>query len=73
MIEMQEQLEPSTTLAWKFYTPAAQVDWLHSEKRELESEDQIAPSSGPRTVIPTAIFTISGGGTGTYTWTEAQW
>jgi hypothetical protein len=72
MIEMQEQLEPSTTLSWKFYTPAAQVDWLHSEKRELESEDQIAPSSGPRTVIPTAIFTISGV-SGTYTWTEVQW
>lgn len=70
MIEMQEQLEPSTTLSWKFHTPATQIDWLHSEKRELDSEDQIAPSSGPRTVIPTAVFTVT---SGTYTWTEAQW
>lgn len=68
MIEMQEQLEPSTTLAWKFYTPAAQVDWLHTEKRELESEDQIAPSKGPRTVIPTAVFSIE-----SYEWTQSEW
>lgn len=72
MIEMQEQIGPSTTLSWKFYTPAAQIDWLHGENKELESEDQIVPSSGPRTVIPTAIFTITGVA-GNYTWTEAQW
>lgn len=70
MIEMQEQLEPSTTLAWKFYTPAASVDWLHTERRELESEDQIAPSKGQRTVIPTAVFSIV---SSVYAWTEAQW
>lgn len=70
MIEMQEQLEPSTTLAWKFYTPAASIDWLHTERRELESEDQVAPSKGPRTVIPTAVFTVQ---TLIYNWTEVQW
>ena len=70
MIEMQEQLEPSTTLSWKFYTPAAQIDWLHGENKVLESEDQIAPSSGPRTVVPTAIFTVV---SAVYSWTEAQW
>jgi hypothetical protein len=73
MIEMQEQLEPSTTLAWKFYTPAASIDWLHTEKRELESEDQIAPSKGPRTVIPTAVFTIGTGGVAVYNWEQVGW
>jgi hypothetical protein len=70
MIEMQEQLDPAVKLQWKFYPPAAQIDWLHGENKVLASEDQIFPSSGPRTVIPTAIFNVV---TGTYTWTEAQW
>ena len=70
MIEMQEQLDPAVKLQWKFYPPAAQIDWLHGENKVLASEDQIFPSSGPRTVIPTAIFSVV---TGTYTWTEAQW
>jgi len=68
MIEMQEQLEPSTTLSWKFFTPAAEVGWLHTERRELESEDQLAPSKGPRTVIPSAIFSIE-----VYDWTLVEW
>jgi hypothetical protein len=70
MIEMQEQLEPTTKLQWKFYTPAAQIDWLHGENKILGSEDQIVPSSGPRTVIPTAVFTVV---SAIYSWTEAQW
>lgn len=70
MIEMQEQLDPAVKLQWKFYTPAAQIDWLHGENKVLASEDQIFPSSGPRTVIPTAIFSVV---TSVYSWTEAQW
>ena len=59
MIEMQYQLEPST-----------KIGWLHTERRELESDYQVAPSKGPRTVIPTAIFSVV---TSLYEWTEVQW
>jgi hypothetical protein len=68
MITFQEQLGPATSLSWKFYEAPASVDWLHTESRQLESEDQIAPSKGPRTVIPSAIFSISA-----YVWSSLEW
>jgi hypothetical protein len=70
MIEMQAQLEPSSTLQWKFYTPTAEIGWLHAETRELQSDDQVFPSSGTRTVIPTAVFSIV---TSVYNWTVSEW
>lgn len=57
MIEMLDQLEPTTV-----------IDWLHSERRVLSSQEQLRPSKGPRTVIPTAVFTIEA-----YEWTEVEW
>lgn len=68
MITLQPQLEPSATLGWKFYSQPATVDWLHTEQRYLQVEDQIAPSRGPVTVIPSAVFTISA-----YVWDEVEW
>lgn len=68
MITMQPQIEPSTTLSWKFYTPTTFVGWLHTEKRDLQDEDQIAPSKGPATVIPSAVFSIE-----SYIWQEVEW
>lgn len=68
MITLQPQLEPATSLDWKFYKPSAVVDWLHTEQRYNITEDQKAPSKGPITVIPTAVFTIS-----TYAWNQVEW
>lgn len=68
MITMQPQLEPAASLSWKFYTPPAIVGWLHTEKRDLQDEDQIAPSKGPSVVIPSAIFSIE-----SYPWETVEW
>lgn len=68
MINMLDQLEPAVKLSWGAYTPAAQIDWLHGEKRELISTDQIAPSNGPVSVIPSAVFSLE-----TYPWEVAGW
>lgn len=68
MIVLQPQLEPTVVLEWKFYTPPAVVDWLHTEQRYLQTEDQLAPSRDPITVVPSAVFNID-----TYVWTEAEW
>lgn len=68
MITLLNQLEPEVTVTWAPYTTAAQIDWMHSDKRVLETEEQVYPSSGPATVVPTAIFTIS-----TYDWSGLEW
>lgn len=68
MIDMLAQLEPATKLSWKAYTPSAQIDWLHGEKRELISEEQEFYSSGPRNIIPQAIFSVE-----EYLWNQVGW
>jgi hypothetical protein len=68
MIDLLDRLEPQAKISWATYIPVAQIDWLHSGKRILESPDQIYPSSGPSTVIPTAIFSIE-----TYEWNTVAW
>ena len=68
MIVMQEKLEPAVSLSWAVYKPPAQIGWLHAEQRDLITEDQVFPSSGPVSVIPTAIFTVA-----EYEWSEVQW
>jgi hypothetical protein len=57
MITLQNLLEP-----------AAKIDWLHTEQRALK--DQAYSATGPRTVIPTAIFTVSAA---TETWEAVEW
>jgi hypothetical protein len=71
MIDLLARLEPTAKVAWSAYTMPAQIDWLHSGKRVLESPDQVYPSSGPGTVIPTAIFTVDAGAT--IEWMEIGW
>lgn len=68
MIELLDRLEPAAKIAWTTYEIPAQVDWLHSDKRVLENPDQIYPSSGPSTIVPTAIFSIE-----TYEWDQVEW
>ena len=68
MIELLERLEPNAKIEWASYSLPAQIDWLHSDKRVLENPDQIYPSSGPRTITPTAIFTVE-----TYLWDSVGW
>lgn len=68
MINLLEQLEPATKLTWTHYSPAAQIDWLHGENKENISSDQIAPSRGPASIIPSAVFTIE-----TYLWDLVEW
>jgi hypothetical protein len=72
MITMLDLLPPSTTISYVNYIPATQVDWMHSSKREWISEEQYYPSSGPASVIPTAIFTIVETGTPNV-WLVAEW
>jgi hypothetical protein len=70
MIFLQEQLEAPSRILWgKAYVPPAQIGWMHSSNREFITEEQIKPSSGPASVIPTAIFTV----TASDTWKEVQW
>lgn len=68
MIELLDRLKPPASVAWAVYTMPAQVDWLHSDKRVIDNPDQVYPSSGPSTIIPTAIFSIE-----TYEWEMAGW
>lgn len=70
MITMQDQLEPAVRIDYAAYVPAVIIDWLHGEKRELYSQDQIVPSNGPTNVIPTAVFTIGGQ---QYDWDLTEW
>ena len=58
MITMLDQLPPSV-----------EIEWLHGEKRDFTSEEQANVASGPRTVIPTAVFTIGD----LHFWEEAVW
>lgn len=68
MIELLGQLDPAVNVSWAVYNMPVQVDWLHSGKRELGSIEQVYPSSGPGTVVPTAIFSIE-----TYSWDTVGW
>jgi hypothetical protein len=68
MITLQNLLEIEPKVEWGVYKPLAQIGWLHAEQRDLISPDQKFPSSGLRTVIPTAIFTF-----GTDVWQEVSW
>lgn len=68
MIELLDRLEPDASISWGSYVFSAQIDWLHSDKRVLESPDQVYPSSGPRTIVPTAIFSVE-----TYEWDLVAW
>lgn len=68
MIQLLEQLEPAVTLSWAVYEPLAEIGWLHGENKELTSPDQVAPSRGPASVIPTAIFSLE-----TYPWEVVEW
>lgn len=68
MIELLDRLEPAAKINWATYTMAAQIDWLHSGKRELEGPEQVYPSSGPGTIVPQAIFNID-----TYEWDSVGW
>lgn len=68
MIVLQEKLESEVLVNWAVYKPIAQIGWLHAEQRDLITEDQVFPSSGPRSVIPTAIFSIE-----EYLWEQVQW
>lgn len=65
---MLAQLEPQTTLFWIGFTPAAQIDWLHGERKEPISEEQVFYRSGPTNIIPQAIFNIE-----TYLWEQSGW
>ena len=68
MITFQNQLEPSVKLTWVHYKAPAEIDWLHSERRELISDEQVLPSERPREIPLSAIFNID-----EYIWTEARW
>jgi hypothetical protein len=68
MIELLDKLEPAAKISWATYAFPAQIDWLHSDKRVLENPDQVYPSSGPRTITPTAIFSVQ-----TYEWDSVAW
>jgi hypothetical protein len=70
MIFLQEQLEPASKILWgKSFTPLAQIGWMHTSNREFITEDQIKPSSGPASVIPTAIFNVNS----FENWDEVEW
>lgn len=68
MIFLQEQLPPPVTVSFVEYVQPAKISWLHAEHRDLISEDQIRPSTGPASVIPTAIFSIE-----EYLWSGVEW
>lgn len=68
MITFQDQLEPSVKLTWLQYTPEVVVDWLHSEVRNLITDEQKIPSTKLRETPLSAIFNID-----SYVWTEAEW
>ena len=68
MITLLDRLDPAAKISWGSYTLPAQVDWLHSDKRVLDNPDQVYPSSGPSTIIPTAIFSVQ-----TYSWDSVGW
>jgi hypothetical protein len=68
MIELLDRLEPAAKISWATYTLPAQVDWLHSDRRVLENPDQVYPSSGPSTIVPTAIFNVE-----IYRWETVGW
>lgn len=68
MIELLDRLEPAAKISWATYTLPAQVDWLHSDRRVLENPDQVYPSSGPSTIVPTAIFSVE-----IYRWETVGW
>lgn len=68
MIVLQELIEPTTKVDWAIYEPPAQIGWLHAEQRDLISTDQRYPATGPRTVIPTAVFTLED-----YVWEQVEW
>ena len=68
MIEMLAQLEPATTISWKHFIPGAQIDWLHGERKDLISDEQVFYSSGPSNIIPQAIFSIE-----EYLWDQNGW
>lgn len=68
MIQLLDRLEPAVKIKWAAYTMLAQIDWLHSGKRELASPDQAYPSSGPGTISPQAIFNID-----IYEWDSVGW
>jgi hypothetical protein len=40
------------------YSRPLTIDWFHSERGQLISQEQVFPSSGPRNIIPEAVFTI---------------
>lgn len=68
MIQLLERLEPEVKVSWTTYSIPSQVDWLHSGKRILENPEQVYPSSGPASIIPTAVFNIN-----TYDWDSVGW
>jgi hypothetical protein len=68
MIVLQDLLEPDTKIDWAIYKPLVQIGWLHAEQKDLTSPDQRFPATGPRTVIPTAVFNID-----TYRWDVVEW
>jgi hypothetical protein len=68
MIVLQELLQPTTTVDWAVYKSPAKIGWLHAEQRDLTSPDQRYPATGPRTVIPTAVFSVE-----EYLWEVVEW
>ncbi|MGA1773151.1 MAG: hypothetical protein ACO387_03475 [Flavobacteriaceae bacterium] len=68
MITFQEQLGPEASLTWLHYTAPAQIDWLHTERRELITDEQRLPAEKPREIPLSAIFTV-----GYYEWEEVDW
>lgn len=68
MITFQEQLVPEARLTWLHYKAGAQIDWLHTERRDLINDEQRLPSERPREIPLSAIFTV-----GVYEWSEVAW
>lgn len=68
MITLQEQLEPVTTLELLHYTFPTVIDWLHSERRELITDEQKVPSTKLRETPLSAIFNVN-----SYEWTGVEW
>jgi hypothetical protein len=68
MIVLQELLEPTTKVDWAIYKPPVKIGWLHAEQRDLSSPEQRYPATGPRTVIPTAVFSLE-----EYLWEAVEW
>lgn len=52
------------------YTPSVIVEWLHGGKRVASTQEQRRTSTGPSSVVQTAIFTI---GQNEILWEDAQW